>query len=101
MDNSRCLLVARHQKMGLLDEPHGLVNPSDETYGIGSAWFVDRRLFNLRTFLPNLSSSISISLSSRPRMKVEEADSIRFLLCHRRSLKLDSSDSFSAIDELR
>ncbi|PON94043.1 hypothetical protein TorRG33x02_100820 [Trema orientale] len=30
-----------------------------------------------------------------------EADSIRFLLCHRRSLKLDSSDSFSAIDELR
>ncbi|PON79871.1 hypothetical protein TorRG33x02_234900 [Trema orientale] len=30
-----------------------------------------------------------------------EADSIRFLLCHRRSLKLDSSDSSSAIDELR
>ncbi|PON77633.1 hypothetical protein TorRG33x02_240060 [Trema orientale] len=30
-----------------------------------------------------------------------EADSSRFLLCHRRSLKLDSSDSSSAIDELR
>ncbi|PON77065.1 Small nuclear RNA activating complex (SNAPc), subunit SNAP [Parasponia andersonii] len=29
-----------------------------------------------------------------------EAGSISFLLCHRRSLKLDSSDSFSAIDEL-
>ncbi|POO02881.1 hypothetical protein TorRG33x02_009420 [Trema orientale] len=30
-----------------------------------------------------------------------EADSIRFLLCYRRRLKLDSSDSSSAIDELR
>ncbi|PON74946.1 hypothetical protein PanWU01x14_046630, partial [Parasponia andersonii] len=30
-----------------------------------------------------------------------EADSIRFLPCHRRSLELESSDSSSAIDELR
>ncbi|PON76885.1 hypothetical protein PanWU01x14_032050 [Parasponia andersonii] len=29
-----------------------------------------------------------------------EADAIRFLLCHRRSLKLDSSYSSSSIDEL-
>ncbi|PON40540.1 hypothetical protein PanWU01x14_296760 [Parasponia andersonii] len=43
---------------------------------------------------------ISSSNEPQPSMKLE-ADSIRFLLRHRRSLKLDSSDSFSAIDELR